>query len=55
MPSLTIESPVGPLTIVETGGAITALGWSGPAGEWLASGDRPGRRLVLFLLLLFLL
>ena len=34
MPSLTIPSPVGPLTIVERGGAIVALGWD-------IAGDEP--------------
>jgi len=34
MPRLSLESPVGPLTIIEEGGAITVLGWGGKsAGE----------------------
>jgi methylated-DNA-[protein]-cysteine S-methyltransferase len=32
MPSLTLDSPVGPLCVTETDGAITALGWGG-AGD----------------------
>ena len=31
MPTALVESPLGPLTVTETGGAITALNWGGEA------------------------
>lgn len=33
MPSLTIPSPLGPLTLTSTGGALTALDWREQPGE----------------------
>lgn len=33
MPALSLQSPFGPLTVTETDGAITGLGWQGGADE----------------------
>lgn len=33
MPSLTIDTPTGPMTLTENGGAITRVVWNGPARD----------------------
>lgn len=33
MPSVTIDSPTGPITLTEDGGAITHVEWGGPKGS----------------------
>ena len=33
MPALTIDSPLGPLTLTEDDGALTRLSWQGPQGH----------------------